>query len=231
MSVLHHKQNPKGRGFAFDALAFFALSADLRPMGRPRTSPKAKAGRPFTRLTVLRDAARLNQEELAAKAECSASQVSRYESGAQPIFATKFLAIMRALGVTDPADILTEQTYARMCGTVGAGAVVFPLDDDGELLPAPPGMTDAVAVRVTGTSMMPAYRPGDVLFCEARPVDRKDILHEDCVVETMDGQRLVKKVLPGGAPDTVRLFSYETMDSGEDIQLRTAAVVRWVQRR
>ncbi len=179
----------------------------------------------------MRDAAKLNQEELAAKAECSASQVSRYESGAQPIFATKFLAIMRALGVTDPTEVLTEQSYARMCGTVGAGAVVFPLEDDGEILPAPPGMASPVAVRVTGTSMMPAYRPGDVLFCEETPVNRKDLYNEDCVVETMDGQRLVKKVMKGGAPGTVRLYSYETMEAGPDVHLRTAAVVRWVQRR
>lgn len=142
----------------------------------------------------------------------------------------KFMAIVRALRLSDAADVFVEASTARMIGYVGAGAVVHSDEDDGERIPAPPDMDEPCALRVTGTSMMPAYRPGDILFCEERATNSSDILNHDCVVETLDGRRLVKKVLPGGAPDSVRLFSYETQEAEPDVRLRSAAIVRWVQR-
>lgn len=161
------------------------------------------------------------------------STVYRHERGEIALFNDGARAIFAAFGLhTDDQIIAALATAeARLVGEVGAGAVVYPLDDTEERIPAPTGMDDPIAVRVTGTSMMPAYRPGDILFCETVPVTRSHIYNEDCVVETMDGQRLVKKVMQGGAPNTVRLYSYETMEAGPDVHLRSAAVVRWVQRR
>lgn len=161
------------------------------------------------------------------------STVYRHERGEIALFSDGARSIFSALGLdTDDAIVAAlASAEASLVGEVGAGAVVYPFDDGDEMIPAPTGMDHPIAVRVTGTSMMPAFRPGDVLFCEQKPVTGSHIVNEDCVVETEDGQRLVKKVLRGGEPGTFRLYSYETMDHGEDVRLRTAAVVRWIQRR
>lgn len=172
----------------------------------------------------------LTQQALADKIGADKSTVWRYEKGAVSPFNATMHDIAAALDVPI-GDLVSAGSGARVLGNVGAGAVVYPLDDDNEIISAPPDLEDPIAVRVTGTSMMPAYRPGDVLFCEPQSVTRSHIYNEDCVVETEDGQRLVKKVMQGGAPGTVRLYSYETMEAGEDVRLRSAAVVRWIQRR
>lgn len=180
----------------------------------------------------LRNSRGLTQQGLADRIKRDKSTVWRYEAGRTPIFNDGALEVFQALGLTTQDEILRALSSAEapMIGAVGAGARIFPAEDDAETIPSPPGLDQPIAVRVSGTSMMPAYRPGDILFCENRPVTSQDIMNRDCIVETMDGRRLVKKVLPGGAPGTVRLFSYETQEAEPDVQLRTASVVRWVQR-
>lgn len=78
--------------------------------------------------------------------------------------------------------------------------------------------------------MMPAYRPGDLIFAEDVALAPDTIVNRDCVVETNDGRRLVKKVLSGGLPGTYGLMSYETQEVEPNVRLRSAAPVRWVQR-
>lgn len=159
--------------------------------------------------------------------------VWRYEQGRTSIFNDGARAIFGALGLkTDEAIVaaVAGAPRARLLGDVGAGAEVFPLDEDGDRLVAPPGMAAPVAVRVTGSSMTPAYQPGDILFAEEAAQVAHDVVNRDCILQTADGKRLVKRVHRGSAPGLFRLFSYETQDLTDDVELLWAAPVRWVQR-
>jgi transcriptional regulator with XRE-family HTH domain len=173
----------------------------------------------------------MSQEALAAAAGLSAPQVSRYETGATSPFAKGIHQLAAALNLPDPGALVGQRpSEARLLGEVGAGAEVFPLDEDGDRFPAPPGLEAPVAVRVTGTSMNPAYRAGDILYAEEVAKVCKDVVGQDCILQCEDGRRLVKRVLRGGEPGTFRLFSYETGDLSDDVRLLWAAPVRWVQR-
>lgn len=172
---------------------------------------------------------RLTQQKLADLLGVDKSTIWRYEKGITSPFNSTVHDIASALDV-EPRDLVMTDTRAPLVGNVGAGETVFPLDEDGETILAPPGLQQPVALRVTGTSMMPAYRPGDLLFCEMQAVTNHHLTGRDCVVETEDGRRLVKKVLAGGQKGTVSLLSYETNDVEQDVRLRSAAVVQWVKR-
>lgn len=182
-------------------------------------------------MTTLREQRGFTQEELASAADVSTATVSRYESGAISPFADRFRRIAETLEVSSPTALCAPAPpEARLLGEVGAGAEVFPLDEDGHRFPAPPGMDTPVAVRVTGTSMVPAYREGDLLFAEEASLVGKDVVGRDCILQTGDGRRLVKRVHRGSGAGWFRLFSYETQDFSDDLRLAWASPIRWIQR-
>lgn len=128
------------------------------------------------------------------------------------------------------------QAEVPVAGYVGAGAEVYSIDDhakgDGiELVEAPPGESrETIAVIVRGDSMYPVYQDGDVLFYAAHDgVDERACLGRECVVRTVSGQTLVKRVTRGGKAHTYNLLSYNAPPM-DGVQLEWAAPVRWVRR-
>lgn len=185
------------------------------------------------RLRALRESRGLSQEKLAALAEVSTSQVSRLETGRTQLFTASAKRIAAVLGLASAAELIDQPdrpAEARIFGEVGAGAEVIHLDDGTEFVPAPPELSDPIAVRVRGTSMMPAYREGDVLFAEHRAHVPADVLDRDCIVQVHGGPCLVKLVQRGSAPGLFRLFSYADNTQSDDVALDWAAPVRWVRR-
>ncbi|MBS7810514.1 S24 family peptidase [Roseococcus pinisoli] len=179
----------------------------------------------------IRVKAGLKQAEVIRDSGLDKSSVYRYEKGDIPLFNEGAIAIFGAMGYRTEDEILgaLSGSVAPLIGYVGAGAVVIPVEDDREVVDTPPGLIEPFAVRVRGTSMVPAYRDGDVLICDVQPVTSREILNKDCVVLTIDGRRLVKKVLPG-AGSAVQLLSYETQEAEQNVYLQSAAIVRWVKR-
>lgn len=121
-------------------------------------------------------------------------------------------------------------------GRVGAGAEVFPIDDhekgagDDEI-DLPPGFDGrrAVAVRVEGDSMYPAYKEGDLLVYQRDGLeDWRDFIGQDVVVKLTDGRTFVK-VLKRATKTTATLGSHNAPDI-ENARVEWAAPVLWVRR-
>ncbi len=71
-----------------------------------------------------------------------------------------------------------------------------------------PGVTDdtAYALEITGDSMLPVYRPGDILIVSPKAALRKG---DRVVVKTTDG-KVMAKVMQEKTPKTVELASFNS---------------------
>ena len=170
-------------------------------------------------------------QELADRLEVDRSTVFRYEKGdTAKLFQKNAHRLAEVLGVESPEALLASgPDQVQLVGNVGAGAEVFPIDEENEWLEAPPGIVDPLAVRVVGRSMLPVYRPGDILFAERRERAADDVVGRDCIVQVSNGPRLVKRV-QAGASGMFRLYSYDTQDETKDLILEWASPVLWISR-
>lgn len=154
------------------------------------------------------------------------------------------LALAAALGmrVSDLIDdTIPEQgePAIQIIGYVGAGEQVFPADDVvahhgiDEFLPLRAQRAGLFGVRVRGESMIPVYRPGDVLLAGAVPtLEPSQFCGQDCIVRVAnDGPLLVKRVINGIKPGRYHLVSYnESTDPLYDVLLETVSPVEMVVR-
>ena len=122
-------------------------------------------------------------------------------------------------------------------GYVGAGAEVLGIDDGMkgagiDEVEAPPNASgNAIAVRVRGDSMMPAYRDGDYIIYDERR-EGSDIglyVGKECVVRLSDGRTFIKTLGHGTTPGTWVLWSYNAAPM-LDVVVEWAARVRWIER-
>lgn len=115
--------------------------------------------------------------------------------GVPPITAAEVMALAGAQPRSVPHMV-------PVVGYVGAGAEVFAVDDhakgagfDEVEIPIDGMSRSTVAVQVRGDSMLPVYRPGDLIFYDRN--DNGDLLHligKDCVVRLTDGRTFVKEL-------------------------------------
>lgn len=121
-----------------------------------------------------------------------------------------------------------------LVGYVGAGELYYPDPLAGpwgtiERVDAPPGAgADTVAVRVRGSSMVPVYRDGDLLYLRRHNDWVPDqCLGRDCVVELVDGRCYVKRL--ERRDSTWRLVSYSA-EPIEAVDIKWAQPILWVRR-
>lgn len=118
-------------------------------------------------------------------------------------------------------------------GNVGAGgSVLFDESDEPELVDRPPGAVGRLmALRVTGDSMLPVYRDGDIVYV-AR--DHEGVLPEyvgeECVVHTVDGGTYLKTLATGTQHNRFHLQSFNASPM-ENVELIWATPVLFVMRR
>jgi phage repressor protein C with HTH and peptisase S24 domain len=118
-------------------------------------------------------------------------------------------------------------------GKVGAGgSVLFEEYDEPELVDRPPGAVGRLmALRVTGDSMLPVYKDGDIVYV-AR--DHEGVLPEyigeECVVHTYDGGTYLKTLATGSELNRYTLRSFNAGDM-ENVELIWATPVLFVMRR
>lgn len=203
---------------------------------------------PKTLLTII-DRTGWNQDRLAERLGTTQATVSRWMSGSDPRGAKRD-AIRRLLievsaGDLDSMDVAALSGAGRrpadrqipVVGYVGAGSEVFTFDDHekgGGLdeIEAPPGASShAVAVRVRGESMLPAYREGDhIIYDElATGADIARYINKECVVRLTDGRTFIKTLARGSEDDCWTLWSYNAPPM-TDMLLEWAAKVRWVEK-
>jgi transcriptional regulator with XRE-family HTH domain len=120
------------------------------------------------------------------------------------------------------------ETLVPVVGKVGAdldGRVLFAYGQGGgDLVPLPPGGSDkAVALQVAGYSMPGFAEDGGLIYFEQQMTPpTPDMLGQIVVVETAEGEVLVKRLLRGSTP---RLYDLEGLvgPTRRDCRLRWAA--------
>lgn len=88
-----------------------------------------------------------------------------------------------------------KKLVLRVAGKTGAGETWHAFDEDEQLLEEVEIDFDdeaPIAVEVDGDSMLPVYRSGDLLVGSRT---RRNLHRKDCIVETVDGERLIKFVV------------------------------------
>lgn len=160
------------------------------------------------RLRALRVAKGLRQAELARLVGRHQTAIGPYERDeyAPPPDIVERLA--RALD-TSPEYLLFGRHPRRsaipLVGRIGPGGLAEPAElgtvalKDDQLL----------GWRVADETMLPAYRPGQVVFVLAAAEARlEELLGRDVLAELADGRRLLRRLLPGARPELFDLAAW-----------------------
>ena len=130
-------------------------------------------------------------------------------------------------------DELVGHGPVQLAGKIGAGgAVIFEESDEFETVPRPPlSVGPLIALEVVGSSMLPKYEAGDVVYIR-RDHDGvlPEYLNEYCAVRTADGGTWLKVLASGSAAGRYTLRSLNAEDM-PNVEVLWAAPVLWVMPR
>ncbi|UOF79251.1 peptidase [Caudoviricetes sp.] len=122
-------------------------------------------------------------------------------------------------------------------GYAGAREVVniIPSDDQGPIDEVQPLRAEDGfrAVIVHGSSMLPAFRDGDVLFFREDHVPIDQLIGRDCIILTDDKERAyVKRIMKGSKKGHYTLLSYAPgIDPLPDVKVLKAWPIEWIRRK
>jgi transcriptional regulator with XRE-family HTH domain len=140
-----------------------------------------------------------------------------------------------------PVDALTGAgLMVPVVGKIGAGGeVLFSLDPDVELhddavkmVPRPPLVSGRLmALEVVGSSMLPKYEDGEIIYVRAPSLDRghvpDDAIGAYCAVRTSDGGTYLKVLTKGSQEERFTLRSLNAPDM-ENVEVIWASRVMFV---
>jgi phage repressor protein C with HTH and peptisase S24 domain len=188
------------------------------------------------RIQELRKSAGLSLEGLANRIGTTKATVQKLETGAMQLTTNWMTRIAQGLHCQPQAllvDAVNREVY--IVGEVGAGEEVLLFDDaqaqDFETVECPPGCDPAriAALRVKGTSMMPAMQNGWIIYYDAtKPNDISACIGKLSIVQTWDGKMLVKTVRGGSKADRYHLVSHNA-DIMMDVRLRWCSRVLFIK--
>lgn len=194
------------------------------------TTHKLRAWRHFRGRTL---------EQLADAIGMSSQNLGRIERGLVPLSEEHHFALARALGIEVP-DLFRDPDHQGeggplipIIGLVGAdseGTIVYATgQQSGDLVPLPPeGSESSRALEVVGFSGGEWAPPGSIIYFEdQRHPPTPDMIGYPCVVETMDGRVLLKRLLNGSKSGLYDLES-RTAPLLSDVAIRWAAEVTYV---
>lgn len=192
-----------------------------------------------TKIQLMRKKLGMTQPEFADRIGVSQGTVSRWEKGAAPAH-SHLVELSKLNGTTLDEFLLgaigkpaAEQgPPIPVVGYVGAGASVYPVDDEHEAsgfetIERPPFITgEAIAVEVRGDSLVPVAEDGwKLIYTGEQSVQEDEVLNKLCVVALVDGRVLVKRVVRGSKPQRYHLLSTNA-PMIEDAEVLWAARVR-----
>lgn len=188
------------------------------------------------RLAAIREARGLSLSEAARRIGTSPSQLLKLERGGTKLHERWLARIARGYE-TSPAEILGDgPRKVPLVGYVGAGAQIFHREGDDdtplETIDGPPDSDERdIAYKITGDSMEPVYRGGDIVIVRKLAFDPAAILERDCAVRVHEGATLFKRVKASTTPGRFHLLSYNpAVEIILDAALDWAAPVRWIKR-
>jgi len=149
-----------------------------------------------------------------------------------------------------PASLIDNigETIVPIIATIGAGAIVYPIDDlplyrnsvseseamcaNCETVEAPPGESanNIVARKVDGDSMMPFMPPGTIVYYSTRlnGDGLNDWINKLCVVQIVGGATYVKLLKRGSQYGKYNLASY-AMSEMENVEILWAARIQHIK--
>ncbi len=145
------------------------------------------------------------------------------------------LWLLYGFGAPDAEETTTTSPETvPLVGHVGAGAEIFPPDEDQELdrVPAPwREARELAAVIVRGGSMEPEFWDGDLIFYEPPNgmSDPEELVGRTVVCRTEDGRTFVKRLLRGSKPGLWTLESHAAPPM-KDVRLVWVAPIRYIKR-
>lgn len=129
-----------------------------------------------------------------------------------------------------PTTIFDHEHEVPMDSYVGAGEIVYPIEDGGHYVEAPPGATpETKAAGIRGDSMLPAFEDGWIIYW-SKHLPPEEMINRRCVVQVSDGRRYVKTLRRGSTHGLWTLTSSNASDI-EDVDLEWAAPIDWIKPR
>ena len=207
----------------------------------------AKTKGPYANnLFALRVQAGLTQQDVAEATNSNRGHISKLEAGKIGMNEEWIRKLGAKFGWT-PSQLLGD-LRVPIVGEVGAGGHIFPINDlpliprnlpaaerdllNCEFIDSPPGIfpDGIVALRVSGTSMLPFMPPGTVVYYAQRFAGAAPdhCLFKLCVVETGDGATMLKMVRKGQLHGKFDLVSYN-METVTDVDLAWCAPVIFIK--
>lgn len=129
-----------------------------------------------------------------------------------------------------PIGDLLAAPRVLIVGHIGAGgSIVFEDLGHDETVLRPPGISGTlVALSVKGSSMLPKYKDGDIIYIQ-RTHDGilPEYIGEDCAVRLTTGETYIKQLMAGSEPGRFTLLS---LNAGpmENVEVEWATLVRFV---
>ena len=173
---------------------------------------------------------KMTQAQLADALHTTGSTVSRYETNDIPVpeFMVDRLAQLARVTKGYVRDGDTSSRLAPVIGYVGAGAEVYPPDNDVHLggIEVPASWMDAVALEIRGDSCLPVYAEGGLIVVRGEQrFDPEEALRKMCVLELEDGRGLVKELRRTADPHHFDLWSPNSAPI-EDVRIASARPVK-----
>lgn len=139
--------------------------------------------------------------------------------------------LMRLASALDvPLADLLASPRVPIVGYIGAGGEIM-FEDMGvedEVL-RPPGISGSlIALVVRGSSMLPKYREGDIIYIQRTHEGLlPEYLGEDCAVRLASGETYIKQIIEGNEPNRYTLISLNAPPM-ENVEVEWATLVRFV---
>lgn len=139
--------------------------------------------------------------------------------------------LVKLAGALDvPLSDLIAAPRVYIVGYIGAGGEVIYEDlgrDEGVL--RPPGISGSlVALMVRGSSMLPKYRDGDIIYIQRTHEGvLPEYIGEDCAVRLASGETYIKQLMAGSEEGKFTLISLNAPPM-ENVEVEWATLVRFV---
>lgn len=129
-----------------------------------------------------------------------------------------------------PLSDLLSAPRVPIVGHIGAGGEII-FEDMGadDFVLRPPGISGTlIALVVKGSSMLPKYKDGDIIYIQ-RTHDGvlPEYIGEDCAVRLAGGETFIKQLIEGNKPGRFTLLSLNAPPM-ENVEVEWATLVRFV---